>query len=170
MIGLNCGSGQRRFNHAQGWWNIDINPRWEPDIVGDWNRLADFADGTVDIVVSHHSLEHAGCGEADGFVKEAYRVLKPGGVLLVFVPDMKALAQRWLLGEIDEQIYMTNVYGAFMGDDADRHKWGYSLLGLWDYLKRLAPWNQIHAYDFRKSIPGADIAADWWILGMQCIK
>src|SRR5215471_14950914 len=100
---LNVGSGQLPYDHEYGWINLDSNNRWTPDIVGDWNDLGMFTDSSMDIVVSHHSLEHVGCGEANGFVKEAARILRPGGSLLVFVPDMRALAQRWILGEITEQ-------------------------------------------------------------------
>ena len=167
---INVGSGQRPFHSTPAieWINMDLNPRWNPDVVGDWNDLGFIETGTMDFVVSHHSLEHVGCGEGDGFVREAHRVLKPGGSLLVFVPDMKALAQRWLAGLLDEQLYMTNVFGAYMGDEADRHKWGYSRQGLVDYLKKF-PFKDVHAFDWRP-LAGADIARDWWITGMEAVK
>lgn len=130
-----------------------------------------FADGSMDLVVSHHSLEHDGCGEADGFIREAYRVLKPGGSLLVFVPDMWSLAWKWLNGEITEQIYMTNVYGAYMGHEEDRHKWGYTQNSLRAALVAAVPvkWYDIRHFNYRP-IPGADIAKDWWILGIEAVK
>lgn len=163
---LNCGSGQRPF--GDGWINLDSNPKWNPDVVADWNDLSMFEDNSMDLVVSHHSLEHVGCGEGDPFITEAYRVLKQGGSLLVFVPDMKALARAWMMNRMDEQIYMTNVYGAYMGDEADRHKWGYSGQSLWRYLKNW-PWRDVKAFDWRE-IHGANIARDFWILGQECIK
>lgn len=169
MLGLNCGSGQRKFDNSLGWVNIDINPKWEPDICQDWNDLSNIDTGTVDYVVSHHSLEHGGCGEERKFMLEANRVLKPGGSLLVFVPDMKALAQRWLLGQIDDYTYFVNVYGAFMGDEADRHKWGWSRKGMMDELADCMEWDRLGSFDWRP-IPGADIAKDWWILGVEAVR
>lgn len=168
MIGINAGSGQRKFDSTLGWINVDIQPRWEPDIVADWNDLSMFKDNSVDYVVSHHSLEHVGCGEGSGFIREARRVLKPLGSLLIFVPDMRALAQRWLVGQLDTQIYMTNIYGAYMGDEADRHKWGYDRESLWRYLKTFG-FKDVHAFNWRE-IYGADIARDFWILGIEAIK
>jgi FkbM family methyltransferase len=167
---LNVGSGQRPFAQEYGWINCDINPRWNPDLVCDWRDLHIFDDNSMDLVVSHHSLEHVGCGEGDGFIREAHRVLKPRGSLIVSVPDMKKLAQLWLSNELDEQVYMTNVYGAYMGDESDRHRWGYSPQGLVDYLRRACQWHDVHAFNYR-SIPGADIARDdRWILTLECIK
>ena len=166
---LNCGSGQRPFDPAQGWINLDTNSKWNPDVVGDWNNLGRFADSSMGLVLSWHSLEHVGCGEADGFIREAYRILKPDGKLIVVVPDPKAIAQRFLLGQIDEYIYNVNTYGAFMDSEADRHRWSFSRQGLFDYLKRLCPWSDVHAFNFRQ-LPGTDICGDWWYHGQEATK
>lgn len=165
---INAGSGQRPFDTKQGWINIDVQDKYTPDLVADWNDLSMFADSTVEMVVSHHSIEHVGLGEADPFINEAMRVLKPGGSLLVFVPNMKVLAQRWLMNQIDDYTYFVNAYGAYMGDPADRHKWGYSPESLKDYLRKW-PWNRVKAFDWRE-VPGANLAKDWWILGMEAVK
>lgn len=45
------------------------------------------ADGTVDVVRASHCLEHFGHRETLNVLKEWVRVLKPGGVLKVAVPD-----------------------------------------------------------------------------------
>src|SRR4051812_15890948 len=116
MLCLNIGSGQRPFRTTGDytWVNVDINPKWKPDVVADGAKLDMYADNSVDFIVSHHVLEHFGCGEAAPAIREFNRILKPGGVLRVFVPDMRALAKGWIDGRIDTQVYMTNVYGAYM--------------------------------------------------------
>lgn len=167
---LNVGSGQRPFSREHGWINIDSNPRWNPDVVADWNSLTMFEDNSMDLVVSHHSLEHVGCGEGKPFIGEAYRVLRPGGSLLIFVPDMRILVYRWITNQMTTQLYMTNVYGAYMGDEADRHKWGYDHVSLVEFIRSCdVPWSKIMAFDDRP-IAGADIAKDYWILGMEAVK
>lgn len=169
MIGLNVGSGQRPFLTAGGvtWINIDSQPKWNPDIVCNGASLP-YSENTVDYVVLHHVLEHFGCGEGAGLVKEAYRVLKPGGSLLVFVPDLKELAQGWFAGKIDTQIYMTNLYGAYMGHEDDRHKWGFDKESLAEFLHTVCEW--LHVNEPKTFPAGADIARDWWILEMECKK
>ena len=64
---------------------------------------------------------------------------------------------------------MTNLYGAYMGDEADRHKFGYTGESLAVYLQECCGWTTVRTFDFRP-IPGADIAQDWWILGVEAIK
>ncbi len=166
MIALNCGSGQRPF--AAPFQNIDINPRWSPDIVADCSSLPMFADNSVDLIVSHHVVEHSGCGEAAPMLREWHRILKPGGSLIVAVPDMAALAQAWMNGRLTTQVYMTAVYGAFMNHEADRHKFGYDFRSLKEFIGGCG-FSNIRPFDWRE-IEGASIAQDFWILCLEGSK
>lgn len=180
--GINLGSGQRRFDHSLGWWNVDCisrPPDQIPDVVLDATNLVEhFGANTQDMVVLHHVLEHFGCGEADEVIRQCYKVLKPGGSLLVFVPNMRKLAGRWLSGEIDDYIFFVNTYGAYQGEDGDRHKWGFSRQSLVNYLdnclktlvaESTAGFIDVDEFDWR-NIPGADIACDWWVLAIEIFK
>jgi len=173
MLGINAGSGQRPFKSfpEEGiqWINIDGNPRWNPDIVADIRDLSMFGDSMVDLVVLHHVWEHFGLGEGDGMIRECHRILKPRGSLLVCIPNPRALCQRYLSGEIDEYIFNVNMYGAYMGDEADRHKWSMSPTACVEALRRLADWHDVHAFNGR-TIPGADIARDWWTTEIEAVK
>lgn len=194
MLRLNLGSGQRPFdntcrhcklpqhpnvpelreaNHGhqfeRNWTNVDCESRWNPDILADCAHMPMFEDGSAEIIVSHHSLEHYGCNEGTAMLQECHRILAPGGSLIICVPDMRELAKAWLRGQIDTQIYMTNVYGAYLGEEPDRHRWGYDGLSLATYLMNVAPWAKIKSFDNRK-IDGADIAADFWILALEAVR
>ena len=90
MLGLNVGSGQRRF--GSGWVNLDCISRegQVPDVLGVGEHLP-FQNGSFSHVCLHHVLEHYGCGEGKELLKECWRVLKVGGGLTICVPDMKEL-------------------------------------------------------------------------------
>lgn len=173
MIGFNIGSGQRKFHSTENidWINVDTNPKWEPDILSAAENLDEcgIEDGSADYVVLHHVLEHFGCGEAGPIIRECHRILKPFGSLLVFVPNLRELASMWQEGRISTQVYATNLYGAYMDNEADRHKWGYDPASLKEFLLTTATWRSYYRFDWRP-IEGADIAADRWILGAECIK
>lgn len=167
MKAINLGSGQRPFKPP--FINVDINPKWKPDIVADGAHMPMFEDGSVDLTVAHHTLEHYGCGEAKSMIQECHRILKPGGSLLVFVPDMRALAQRWLTRQMTDQLYFTAVYGAYMDDEADRHRWGFTAESLHEFLMDCSPWVASARFDWRE-IEGADLAKDFWILAAEVVK
>lgn len=172
--GLNVGSGQRRFDTTVGWCNIDCvsrPPDQVPDIILDANKLdTKFEENSQDMVVLHQTLEHFGCGEASEILKQCYKILKPGGSLLIFVPDLRKLAGRWLNGELEDFLFFVNVYGAYQGLEGDRHKWGYSSESLSKYLfVTLGASCQVQDFNWR-DILGADIARDFWIAGIECTK
>lgn len=175
-VGLNIGSGQRPFKTtpATYWMNIDaqsVSPDRVPDLVCDVGReQLPIIDGAADYVVLHQVLEHFGCGESAPMLLECWRVLRSGGSLIITVPDMRKLAARWLGGEMDDQLYMTNVYGAYMGDEADRHRWGFSAGSLFSYVHGVLPSDaEPHVFDWRE-IPGASIARDWWVAAAEFVK
>ncbi len=168
-LGLNVGSGQRPFKSVFDqvqWVNVDAVDSWKPDLVCDGSALP-YADESVDYVVLHHVLEHFGCGEGVGLLREAHRVLKVDGILQIFVPNIRALAIGWLEGKIGTQIFLTNVYGAYMGHEEDRHKWNFDTVSLWQFVSQLR-WQSVT--EKCQNIPGSDCAHDWWILEMELLK
>lgn len=80
---LHLGSGPAR---KDGWVNVDL--------VGDdvdltWNILKPlpFASGTVDAIFHEHVLEHLSLEDGYRLAQESHRLLRPGGVLRIGVPD-----------------------------------------------------------------------------------
>ncbi len=164
---LNVGSGQRKFGDT--WINCDVNPKWEPDVVCDGASMPMFADGSAELIVLHHVLEHAGLGEMDPVIRECHRILAPGGSLIATTPDLDALARAWIAGKITDYIYCVQLYGAYMDNEADRHKWNFTQKTLNQTLTGAASWSRVKAFDWRP-ISDASIAKDWYIIGSEAIK
>jgi len=87
---LNLGCGNKR---KDGWVNIDCVKTEATDIVRDLVRGLPFADSTADEILCDNVFEHIGPTVDLLFViNECYRVLQPGGVLVVIVPDGRSQA------------------------------------------------------------------------------
>ena len=66
----------------------------EPDVVGDLDRdrLSPLADESEDFVIASHVLEHV--AEPLGLLADIHRVLRPGGLALVLLPDRRRTFDR----------------------------------------------------------------------------
>jgi SAM-dependent methyltransferase len=173
QLAFNLGSGQRRFESTPEieWVNVDIvsrPPDQVPDVICDIKDLpGKYGHGNADYVVAHHTVEHWGLGEFP--FRACYQLLKPGGSFLIFIPDIRALAERWLAGGISDYIYGVNLMGAFQGLETDRHRWHYTANSLGEALYASANWTAYITFDWRH-IPGGDFAKDFWILAMEAVK
>jgi SAM-dependent methyltransferase len=56
-----------------------------------------FPDESFDVVYHSHLLEHFPKKDARNFLRECNRILRPGGVIRVVVPDLEAIARSYLL-------------------------------------------------------------------------
>ena len=150
---------------ADAWVNIDCQERWKPDAYD----ISVIPVGSAEIIVSHQQLEHVELSAADDLIRQWHSALKPGGSLLVFVPDMRAIATAWLEGRIDDYIFGVSCTGAWMGDPADQHRWTYWYPSLKKKLLGACKWSSVMPFDYRP-IPGSDCARDWWILAVEAVK
>jgi SAM-dependent methyltransferase len=83
---------------------VDIDPQVQPDIVASIADLGSIPDAAVDAVWSSHNLEHLFAHEVVPALREFRRVLKPGGVLLVTLPDLDAVARVLVKHGLDAEL------------------------------------------------------------------
>ena len=82
---------------VRGWEVIDVTPGPCVDHVGNAADLARFESGTFSEIYASHVLEHFDYkDELAATLKEWHRVLAPGGMLHISVPDMDILARLFL--------------------------------------------------------------------------
>jgi predicted SAM-dependent methyltransferase len=80
-----------------GWKILNIEPGPQVDFVGDCTSLAQFSDGSVEEIYASHVFEHLGFREQlPSALREARRVLVPGGVLRISVPDFDCLCRLFV--------------------------------------------------------------------------
>lgn len=86
---------------------LDIDPAVEPDIIASITDMSVVESESVDGLYSSHNLEHLFPREVPIALGEFYRVLKPGGCLLVTLPDIEKAAELILQDKIEEVAYVS---------------------------------------------------------------
>lgn len=90
---INLGSGHYKLD---GWINVDIDFDSRPSVIADLSAGLPFRDGTADFMHSEDFIDQLDLETAARFLKECYRVLKPGGVIRVLTPDVEKLCRLYL--------------------------------------------------------------------------
>jgi predicted SAM-dependent methyltransferase len=121
---LNLGCGDAVITDDEAWVNIDNSPgarlakypwlkwtlwkggiltdhqyrvNWHPSVVvADLNKGLNDEDNSVGFVYTSHFLEHVDRDSARKLLVDILRVLRPGGLLRVVVPDLAYGARRYL--------------------------------------------------------------------------
>jgi predicted SAM-dependent methyltransferase len=112
----------------EGWEVLDAKPGPHVDHVGDARDLRRFDDGAFDAIYASHVVEHLDYKDELVVTLSGWRrVLAPGGVLYVSVPDLEALARLFLDPALSLHERFT-VMRMIFGGHAD--KFDYHLVGL----------------------------------------
>jgi predicted SAM-dependent methyltransferase len=90
---LNLGCGNR---YLQGWVNIDFHSNNESVIQYDLTKGIPYESETFEVVYHSHVLEHFSKNDGELFMQECYRVLKPGGIIRIAVPNLEEIVKLYL--------------------------------------------------------------------------
>jgi SAM-dependent methyltransferase len=134
---LGCGTDYR-----EGWVNVDAATDLRVDLRAEVHALLGVDDASVDVIEAAHLFEHLPLFEAQAALAEWDRVLKPGGELLLELPDLDACIR--LLGKhFDDHgidLALTGLYGWPPDVEAHGtpmlHKWGWTRAALSDALRK----------------------------------
>lgn len=84
---------------------LDINPSVNPDIICSMTDMHPVATDSVDAIWSSHNLEHLHRHEVPVALGEFLRVLKPGGQLLLTLPDLQKIAELVAADALENEAY-----------------------------------------------------------------
>jgi predicted SAM-dependent methyltransferase len=105
-INLGCG-----HVYKKEYVNIDAYDDTVADQMMPAHRL-EFEDNSADVIECIQVIEHLGLVPSIYTISEMFRVLKPGGKLLIETPDIEATFKRFLkTGEKDRKLLMNWIYG-----------------------------------------------------------
>jgi SAM-dependent methyltransferase len=95
---LNWGCGEHT---APGWINSDANGEGGADLVCDIRQGLPLEESSVDYAVSVHAFPELAYPEVVPALQELRRVLKPGGVLRLVLPDLQKGIEAFIHGNDD---------------------------------------------------------------------
>lgn len=144
---LNLGCG-KTYSTEEVWTNIDFAYSGEGVIVHNLLNGIPYPENTFDLVYTSHVLEHFTKDDGELFVAECFRVLKPGGVLRIVVPDLEAIVRNYirLLDELLED----------PTDQLAKANYMWILLEMYDQTVRTFGGGNMGKYLFKKRIINED--------------
>lgn len=75
--------------------------QWKPGVViADLTKRFPWPDHSAECIYTSHTLEHFSREEGLHFLSECRRVLGPGGILRIIVPDVRHIIEEYLKGAI----------------------------------------------------------------------
>ena len=94
---INVGSSE---GIVPGWVNVDLMRDADGRIFRlDATQPWPFEPGSAEAINSEHFIEHLTLDEARAYFVQAFRALRPGGVIRTSTPDMRAMAEAYLGGD-----------------------------------------------------------------------
>jgi len=137
----------------------------------DVSRRFRFPDASFECVYSSHMLEHLDRDAAERCIRETHRVLRPGGILRVAVPDLDAVVAAY--DPVDPDTFLSGLYegNSCRASRASQHRWQYNAGSLEALLKR-AGFCDIERCDYREGrCPDVErIEHRRWSLFMEAVK
>jgi predicted SAM-dependent methyltransferase len=188
---LNLGAGDRPL---AGWVNCDLEAGPGIDIVGTASDLGAIADASFDVVRASHLLEHFYLNETTALLGEWMRVLRPGGTLMVCVPDFRGVVRDYLdnpsilqpggfeLPYRQEKlpgkyVYLAHIFGWYYEDGSRppmQHRMVFDFESLARLLTRDGTLTAVREFDYRKEEPYLlgveDASTNLWSLNVAAIK
>ncbi|MCJ7730451.1 MAG: methyltransferase domain-containing protein [Sedimentisphaerales bacterium] len=140
---LNLGCGHR-FHPA--WTNVDFVSTGKDVMAVDLAKGIPFPDASFNVVYHSHLLEHFSRSEAEPFLRECCRLLRPNGILRVAVPDLEQIVKAYLVA--------LEKAGAGSEEWEDNYEW--ILLEMYDQTVRDRPGGEMAAYLSRDCIPNEE--------------
>jgi len=144
---LNLGCGHR---HHPDWINIDVQSTGPGVRAHSLYAGIPFSDGAIDVVYHSHVLEHFPKRFTPIFLKDCHRVLKPGGIIRVAVPDLERIMR----------IYIDLLEKSLGGDIQAQQRYEWIMLELFDQTVRNQSGGDMLEYWKQQHIPAEDFVIE----------
>lgn len=152
-VNLGCGG---HFNDE--WINVDFNSKNPKVIISDLSKTLPFDNSSIDVLYHSHLLEHFDKNTGINFIKECMRILKPGGLIRIVVPDLENIVQSYLL----------NLHEIKKGNLEAKKRYDWTIVELLDQMVRMTPGGEMLKYWNQSPMPAEDFVVSR--LGDEVLK
>jgi predicted SAM-dependent methyltransferase len=147
MVKLHIGCGVRNF--GPDWIHID-GEKLDHVVYNDITRL-NFETHSVDLIYASHVLQYFDRTEVKDVLHEWHRVLKPGAILRIAVPNFKILSNMYFGGYLNLNQLLGPMYGRWsMNGKIIYHKTTYDFDSLKTLLDDIG-FKDITKYEWRNT-------------------
>lgn len=153
-IKIHLGCGQ---DYLPGYVNIDAYPGSKADLVMDATKLDLFPDNCADVIESYHFFEHLMFHKAKQMINEWFRILSPGGLVIIELPNLEVCIKEVGKHFTDDSfdLAMGGIFGQAPGliekeGVTQLHKWGWTPKTLKAELSS-AGFTNIHQHRIKQS-------------------
>ena len=145
-INLGCGNKY----HAD-WVNVDLNSHSPFVRPWDLTKGIPYDDNTFEVVYHSQVIEHYKREDAQRFIGECYRILRPDGIMRVVTPDLEDITRNYL-HYLEENIRNPT--------DITRANYEWMVLELYDQAVRNAPGGEMENFFKQPSIINEQFVID----------
>jgi len=148
-LNLACGGV---FITSNDWINVDYVSSDSHVQAANLLETLPFESNTISLVYSSHFLEHIPLHQVASFLKECHRVLKPGGVIRLVLPDFEEMCREYL-SQLDSGDYTkAKLCVIDIVDQCVRLESGGELAKIYrEYSQDLADSDQTRAYIYSRN-------------------
>jgi predicted SAM-dependent methyltransferase len=144
---LNLGCGER---FHPDWVNIDLTANRTGVISHDLAKGIPFQSNHADAVYLAAVFEHIRREDAAPFLREIHRVLKPGGIVRVAVPDLEKICR----------LYLEKLEASATGDNQAVHDYDWIVLEMLDQMVRETSGGSMLGYLKQRPLPNEQFVVD----------
>lgn len=147
MKALNLGCG-KHFSRTPEWTNINFASTGKGVIVHNLLEGIPCESNSFDFVYHSHLLEHFSREDGEKFIIECLRVLKPGGILRIVVPDLERIAKNYI-SLLEEGLQRPE-------DEKIRSNYEWMMLEMFDQTVRNSTGGKMSDFLSQENLPNED--------------
>lgn len=145
LLNVGCGA-----HFDERWINIDIAPSDPRVATFDIQKPLPFENDYFEVVYHSHVLEHLPKRAAPPFIAECARVLKPGGIIRVVIPDLEMICR----------VYLEVLGAALRGEPSAAERYDWITVEMLDQMVREESGGEMLRFWSQRPVPAKDFVIE----------